>query len=124
MAQRIIVVDDDEESRTVLKRLLEKAGYEVRLAIDGVSGLNLVLESRPSLVISDWRMPIMDGKQFVESLRSSPDVGSVPVIMLTGRKSDEEARAAREAGVTDFIVKPFKNQDLLDRVRAALGEVV
>ncbi|MFH2204149.1 MAG: response regulator transcription factor [Elusimicrobiota bacterium] len=120
MGDRIVVIDDDEDFRLTIKDILEKAGYEVRLAGDGVTGLNLILESKPALVLADWVMPVMDGLQFVESLRASEQVGDVPVIMLTVKRSSKERDQALAAGAADYIMKPFETENLLERVRAAI----
>lgn len=121
MATRIVVVDDEEDYRLILKDTLEDAGYEIRLAADGVSGLNLALESKPALVLVDWVMPIMDGLQFVQSLRSSPELKKVPVIMLTVNQTDDSRLRAARVGVDEFVTKPFQAEDLLSRIQAVLA---
>jgi two-component system phosphate regulon response regulator PhoB len=120
MAQRVVVVDDEEDYRLILKDILEEAGFEVRLAADGLAGLSLTLEYKPEIILVDWVMPEMKGPQFVESLRGHEGFNNIPVIMLTVNQTEENKLVAIKAGVDDFIVKPFQSDDLMRRIRAVM----
>jgi DNA-binding response OmpR family regulator len=114
---RILVVDDDVVTREVLRGVLERAGHEVREAIDGRAGLRELYEASPDLVILDVEMPELDGWATLERIR---DLSDVPVLMLTARETElERVRGLRE-GADDYVVKPFGHQELAARVQALL----
>lgn len=120
MATRILVVDDEEDFRIIIKDVLEGAGYEVLLAEDGREGLEQARKDRPDMVLVDWMMPQMDGQSFVQALRRAPGLKDVPVMMLTVKQTADDELEALHFGVDDFIVKPFQAEDLLARLRAVL----
>src|SRR5687768_7150166 len=120
MATKVLLVDDEEDFRVIIKDVLESAGYEVQLAEDGEQGLELARSKRPEVVLVDWMMPKMDGQAFVQRLRRTPDLKDVPVMMLTVKQTAEDELEALHFGVDDFIVKPFQAEDLLARLRALL----
>jgi DNA-binding response OmpR family regulator len=114
---RILVVDDEPDIRTLLRSLLERAGYAVDEAEDGRSGLRAFYGSTPDLVILDVTMPELDGWGTLERLR---DLSDVPVIMLTARDSELERVRGLTRGADDYVAKPFGRQELLARVQALL----
>lgn len=113
----ILAIDDDEVIRDVLRELLERAGYDVRLAADGRAGLRAFHARPPDLVILDVMMPVLDGWQTLERIR---DLSDVPVIMLTSRGGELERVRGLSGGSDDYIIKPFGRQELLARVEAIL----
>ena len=117
MAQRILVVEDDEDAARVVRAYLERDGFEVEVARDGVAGLELALERPPDLVVLDWMLPGLDGLSFLRALRRDE---AVPVIMLTARSEEGDRIAGLEAGADDYVVKPFSPRELSARVRAVL----
>jgi DNA-binding response OmpR family regulator len=114
---RILVVDDDEDIRLLVRELLERAGYEVIEAADGREALKLMYSSPPALVLLDITMPDLDGYQTLERIR---DLSDVPVAMLTARSQELEKVRGLSAGADDYIAKPFGRQELLARVQALL----
>jgi DNA-binding response OmpR family regulator len=114
---RILVVDDDEDIRTLLRELLERASYAVDEAPDGRTALRNLFAAPPSLVILDVTMPDMDGYQTLERIR---DLSDVPVLMLTARTQELEKVRGLSAGADDYVAKPFGRQELLARVQALL----
>ena len=114
---RILVVDDDDDIRALLRELLERAGYEVVDAPDGRAGLRALYAVRPELVLLDVSMPQLDGWQTLERLR---DLSDVPVMMLTARAAELEKVRALKAGADDYVTKPFGRQELLARTEALL----
>ena len=114
---RILVVDDDEDIRVLLRELLERAGYRVDEAEDGRTALRRLYEAPPSLVVLDVTMPEMDGYQTLERIR---DLSDVPVIMLTARTQELERVRGLASGADDYVPKPFGRQELLARVQALL----
>jgi DNA-binding response OmpR family regulator len=114
---RILVVDDDEDIRMLLRELLERASYAVEEAPDGRTALRNLFATPPSLVILDVTMPDMDGYQTLERIR---DLSDVPVLMLTARTQELEKVRGLSAGADDYVAKPFGRQELLARVQALL----
>jgi DNA-binding response OmpR family regulator len=114
---RILVIDDDDDIRLLLRELLERAGYSVDEASDGKAGLRQLFANAPALVILDVTMPDMDGYQTLERIR---DLSEVPVLMLTARTQELEKVRGLSAGADDYVAKPFGRQELLARVQALL----
>jgi DNA-binding response OmpR family regulator len=116
-ARRILVVDDDEDIRGLLRTLLERAGYLVDAAPDGKAALRQFYAAAPDLVILDVTMPELDGWGTLERIR---DLSDVPVMMLTARTAELEKVRGLSAGADDYVPKPFGRQELLARVQALL----
>ena len=114
---RILVVDDDPEIRSLLKRGLAYEGYTVDLAEDGQQALERALQTTPDLVILDVMMPGLDGLEIAKRLRAG---GDVPILLLTARGATVDKVAGLDAGADDYLVKPFALEELLARVRAQL----
>ena len=114
---RVLVVDDDEDIRLLVRELLERGGYTVEEAADGKSALRQLFANTPALVILDVTMPDMDGYQTLERIR---DLSDVPVLMLTARTQELEKVRGLSAGADDYVAKPFGRQELLARVQALL----
>ncbi|MCL2309366.1 MAG: sigma 54-interacting transcriptional regulator [Proteobacteria bacterium] len=118
MAVEILLVDDDTDLLKLIGLRLSSAGYRVRTAESGERALTMIDVTPPSLVITDLRMPGMDGMQLFDSLhRRHP---TLPVIILTAHGTIPEAVAATERGVFGFLTKPFESQELLEKVSAGL----
>ena len=120
MSSQILVIDDEEDFRIIIRDVLSSAGMEVRTACDGEEGLAALKDYRPNVILVDWMMPRMDGERFCRALREQESLRDLPVIMLTVRQTADEELEALHFGVDDFIIKPFKAEELLARVRAAL----
>jgi DNA-binding response OmpR family regulator len=114
---RVLVVDDEDDVRRLVKELLERAGYEVAEAPNGRAGLRAFFESPPDIVVLDVAMPELDGYQTLERIR---DLSDVPVVMLTARSAELEKVRGLKAGADDYVTKPFGRQELLARVEALL----
>ena len=116
-AARVLVVDDDDDIRSLVRTLLERAGAIVFEAPDGREGLREFHAQRPDLVILDVSMPELDGWQMLDRIR---DMSDVPVLMLTARADELERVRGLHAGADDYVVKPFGKQELIARVQALL----
>jgi two-component system KDP operon response regulator KdpE len=114
---RILVVDDESQLIRVLRTGLTARGYEVRTAIDGVTGFQEFNDWRPDLIITDLAMPNMDGLELCRKVRA---VAQVPIIVLSAKGEEKIKVEALDIGADDFITKPFGIDELLARVRAAL----
>jgi DNA-binding response OmpR family regulator len=114
---RVLVVDDEEQIRTIIRRYLEADGYAVSEAADGETGLRLVRELDPDLVILDVMMPGIDGVETLRRLRSESDVY---VIMVTARADEVDTLIGLSVGADDYITKPFSARELVARVKTVL----
>lgn len=115
--KNVLVVEDDEDVRTLVGTRLRRAGYNVIVAADGLEGLRQFYGNRPDLVILDVAMPVMDGWQVLERIR---EVSSVPILMLTAMSEERDKVRGLRGGADDYISKPFAGEELLARVEAAL----
>jgi len=116
----ILLIEDALDLAQVVQRELEAAGYRVRHAGDGVTGLQLFTQQPPDLVILDWMLPRMDGLQVLRRLRQS---SAVPVLMLTARKEEVDRVVGLEVGADDYVIKPFSMRELIARVHALLRRI-
>jgi DNA-binding response OmpR family regulator len=114
---RILVVDDDDDIRGLVRTLLERSGAEVHEAPNGRDGLREFHARRPDLVVLDVSMPELDGWSVLERIR---DMSDVPVLMLTARGDELERVRGLQTGADDYVVKPFGRQELVARVQALL----
>ncbi|MEM6526233.1 MAG: response regulator [Bacteroidota bacterium] len=112
MEARIVVVEDNHAVRTALKELLVKHGFDVYLADDGFSALNLIDNIQPSLVITDVMMRGMDGYEFVQKLRKKSKTAAIPVIMLTAKADLQSKLKGLELGANTYLTKPFEFKEL------------
>jgi DNA-binding response OmpR family regulator len=120
---RILAADDDRIVRRVLVTKLSGLGYEVTDVEDGQEALSLLEEGQvPDLLITDSLMPRMNGLQLVRAIRQSPnrDLSTLPIIMLTSRQGEQDIIEGLEAGLDDYIIKPFSPDELAARVRTVL----
>jgi len=118
---RVLVIDDDEEHRTLLRAMLEGAGHEVQEAEDGMEGLRLFGLGRPDLVFTDINMPGLDGHDVISALRIQH--ADVPVVAISGGSAvpkDELLLQASRLGAKEVIMKPFEYQQILGAVERAL----
>jgi diguanylate cyclase (GGDEF)-like protein len=115
---RIIAVDDDPVSLRLLEHHLTRDGHTVVKAVNGRQGLILALESNPQMVVTDWMMPEMDGLDLCKALRRSNDTRGMYLLLLTGREDEARVVEAFDAGVDEYVIKPFNPKILLARVRA------
>lgn len=106
----ILLVDDEPVVRTVLERSLQREGIRVTTAENGVEALEKIRNGRFDAVISDILMPLMDGLELLVQIKT--DHPDLPVILITGASGQFTGKQALEAGAEDFIIKPFKNQDI------------
>lgn len=118
MADTILVVDDEERLRSLLRAYLTQEGYNVLTAGDGLEALHLARQQKPDLIILDVMMPRMDGLEFLKQYRAR-DQGA-PVIVLTARVDEADMVLGLELGADDYVTKPFSPRVLVARVRAAL----
>ncbi len=114
---RVLVVEDDADIAGVLRRSLDKEGYEVRIAGDGEAALDQAGDFEPDAVVLDLGLPRLDGVEVCRRLR---DEGDVPILILTARDAIDARVEGLDSGADDYLVKPFEREELLARLRALL----
>ena len=118
---RILVVDDIESNRELLRKILEPVGFRVREATDGREAVDLVESWRPNLVVMDMKMPVMDGYEATSRIKASPRGDETVVIAVTASAFEEDRQAVLDSGADDFLRKPFRDHELLAMIRTHLG---
>lgn len=121
--EKILTVDDDPDILDVLKLTLGEQ-YEVFQANNGKEGLNLVQNKKPDLIICDYMMPVMNGREFCKTLKKDILLRHIPLIMLTGKGEAKDVVSGIEAGADDYLVKPFDPDTLLARIKMILRRTV
>src|SRR3954470_22039760 len=112
---RVLLVEDAPFLRYAFGRLLRMHGFEVMEANDGREALECLSDFRPQLVVTDLMMPVMDGVELIQRLRSDPKTADLPVLAITADASEQTESRAREAGAVDFVTKPIDLPTLLER---------
>ncbi|MBL9120955.1 MAG: response regulator [Phycisphaerae bacterium] len=120
MAQRILTVDDSPTMRRMIEMTVKTGGYEVVEAADGQAALELLKNCSVDLVISDINMPNLNGIELTRQLRANPKFSKTPIILLTTESDPEKKQEGKAAGATGWIVKPFKQDQLLAVVSKVL----
>ena len=115
--KRVLVVDDDQKTVELVKLYLNRDGYRVLTAYDGVEALRLAREGHPDLIVLDLMLPGIDGLHICQALRAESDV---PIIMLTARTTEQDRLTGLNLGADDYMTKPFSPKELAARVRAVL----
>ncbi len=116
----ILAVDDSVTMRKFVSSMLERKEYKVITANDGLDALTKLKRTRPDLVLVDIEMPRMDGFEFTRHLRASPETEELPVIMITSRSGGKHRQQANELGVNAFLVKPYKEKELMEKINELL----
>ena len=116
----ILIADDDDDIRELIKYNLEKEGYRVQIAIDGLDCLEKIRLKKPDLILLDVMMPGMDGIEVCENLKSDESLNDILICFLTARSEDYSQIAGLEAGGDDYVTKPIKPKVLLSRISAIL----
>jgi chemosensory pili system protein ChpA (sensor histidine kinase/response regulator) len=113
----VLVVDDSITVRRVTQRLLQREGYRVSLAADGLQALERLQEERPTVVLSDIEMPRMDGFDLARNIRGDAALHDLPIIMITSRIAEKHREHALELGVNHYLGKPYSDEELLGLVQ-------
>jgi two-component system, cell cycle response regulator DivK len=120
MSKRILIIEDQEDNRAILRDLLGQAGYELIEAADGEEGVKLAEQERPDLILMDIQLPVIDGYEATRRIRGVLDLKSIPIIAVTSYALSGDEAKARAAGCDGYVTKPFSPRDLLAKVRAYL----
>lgn len=121
MTIKVLAIDDSRTIRSLVRKVMEDAGFQCVCAEDGVEGVHRFAEENPDIVITDINMPNMDGFGVIDSIRSGTSNRMVPILVLTTESADHLKAKAREAGATGWIVKPFDDETIVSLVRRVTG---
>ncbi len=120
---RIMVVDDDPDTVTILTRYLQREGFATLEALSGPQCLKLVGEHHVDVILLDLMMPEMDGFEVVRALKNNPATAEIPIIMITARDDIESRSEGMRVGVSDFLAKPVFRKQLANRIKAQLDTI-
>ncbi|MFH1360203.1 MAG: response regulator [Candidatus Omnitrophota bacterium] len=120
MAQKILVVDDEEHIVKVVANRLKASGYDVITAADGLSALSSAREQKPDLIILDIMLPKMDGYKVCRMLKFDENYKHIPIIIFTARIQDSDEKTGYEVGADAYLTKPFESQVLLAKIEELL----
>ena len=123
MGKKIVVVEDNDSVRENLATILIEEGYDVSCAANGLEGFKLIKNETPALIICDVLMPKLDGFQLYSKLLENTATASIPFIFLTAKADKEAIAKASSMGVNNYIVKPFRMDNLLSTVKAKLSNL-
>lgn len=124
MSKSVLVVDDEEMTRDLLRLMLKGTGFKIDEAEDGYSALEKIAAQKPDIVILDVMMPGMDGLTVCRTLRSQPQTIDLPVIMLSAKTTPTAIQDGLDAGANKYLTKPVGFKELLNNIQDVLGEPV
>jgi CheY-like chemotaxis protein len=110
--RNVLVIDDEEIWRLMIRRFLENRGYSVKTVGSGPEALQMLSSFKPDIILSDVRMPEMNGFDFLDTVRQLPVMAKIPVVFLYAIDDFDARKTARDLGATDFIVKPFNEKEI------------
>lgn len=116
----ILVVEDEQAIADMIMTSLEIAGYQVKRAANGQIAYQMVLEAAPDLILADWMMPMMTGLELAKRLKREENTAEIPIILLTAKSDEDDKINGFDAGIDDYVVKPFSPRELLARIKAVL----
>jgi two-component system, cell cycle response regulator DivK len=117
---KVLLVEDNEESRDGLSRRLQRKGYETLLAVDGRQGVDVARAEAPDLILMDMSLPVLDGWEATRQLKAAPETRGIPVIALTAHAMAGDREKALEAGCEDYDTKPVEFARLLVKIQSLL----
>ena len=122
MSRRILVVEDQEDNRQILRDLLGSAGYEMIEVEDGEAAIAAAKAHRPDLILMDVQLPLLDGYEATRRIKADPALRSILIIAVTSYALSGEEEKARAAGCDDFVPKPYSPRQLLAKIRQHLSQ--
>lgn len=118
--KRILVIEDQEDNRAILRDLLNATGYTYLEAVNGAAGVEAAAAERPDLILMDIQLPELDGYQATQAIKANPDLKAIPVIAVTSYALSGDEAKARAAGCDDYVTKPYSPRALLAKIRQYL----
>jgi two-component system, cell cycle response regulator DivK len=122
MSKRILIVEDQEDNRAILRDLLASVGYEFIEAVNGAEGVAAAARERPDLILMDIQLPVVDGYEATRQIRANPALDKIPIIAVTSYALSGDEAKALAAGCNAYVTKPYSPRQLLAKVRKFLGD--
>ena len=122
MSKRILVMEDEEDNRQIIRDVLAPTDYEITEAENGVEALAAVAKQRPDLILMGIHLPIMDGYTVTRRIKANPALRSIPIIAVTSHALDGEEQISRSAGCDDYVPEPYSPRQLLAKIRQYMHE--
>ena len=120
MSKRILVVEDQEDNRQIIRDMLTVTDYEITEAESGEQALEAIAKQRPDLILMDIQLPVMDGYEVTRRIKADPALRSIPIIAVTSYALSGEEQKARAAGCDEYVPKPYSPRQLLAKIRQYL----
>jgi two-component system, cell cycle response regulator DivK len=120
MSKRILVVEDQEDNRQILRDLFGSVGYEMIEAGDGEAGVAAAKKERPDVILMDIQLPVLDGYEATRRIKADPDLNTIPIIVVTSYALSGDETKARAAGCDAYVTKPYSPRQLLAKIREFL----
>jgi two-component system, cell cycle response regulator DivK len=120
VSKRVLIVEDQEDNRAILRDLLSKSGFDLIEATNGEEGVALAQSQRPDLILMDVQLPIIDGYEATRRIKSKAELRSIPIIAVTSYALSGDEAKARAAGCDAYVAKPFSPRQLLAKIREYL----
>ena len=112
MAYKVLLADDEEDVKIVLRMFLETKGYQVCTAFDGLDAIDQAKREKPDIILLDVMMPLIDGFEVCKKLKADPETEKIPIVMLSAASHAESVKKGMDAGAVDYLVKPFEPEQL------------
>jgi two-component system cell cycle response regulator DivK len=122
MSKRILVVEDQEDNRRIIRDLLMSAGFELIEATDGAAGVRLAEAERPDLILMDIQLPVLDGHEATRRIRQNAELRAIPIVVVTSYALSGDDAKAMAAGANAYVAKPSSPRQLLATIRQLLPE--
>jgi CheY-like chemotaxis protein len=120
--QKVLVIDDSNVIRNMVRDMLPKGNFEVLEAKDGVQGLDLILQERPSLIMLDFLLPRMSGWDVYQHIQAQPELQSIPLVLMSGRKEEVTEKLQEPFEFFEFVQKPFDQRELIEAIKTAMAK--
>ena len=122
MTKKVLMVEDEKNVILGVRTCLDAVGYQVEVVEDGEAALDAVRKEQPDLILLDLLIPKIDGFEVLKVLKGDPATSSIPIIVLTAKAEDEDRQRAMDLGADNYMTKPFKPQELWDRLKHYLPD--
>jgi DNA-binding response OmpR family regulator len=121
-SHKILVIDDSNVIRNMVRDMLPKGNFEVLEAKDGVQGLNLIRQERPNLIMLDFLLPRMSGWEVFQQIQASQELQTIPLVLMSGRKEEVTEKLQEPFEFFEFVQKPFDQKELIDAIKTAMAK--